>query len=197
MQYLHQLNVVYRDLKPENLLLDTEGHLHLTDFGLSKVLDDPNEVMHTFCGTPYYLAPEMLIGKKGYNRMVDWWSLGILIFEMITGQPPFYSNNMQQVYEKIVGSEYSWPQNSSPSKTSVDLVTGLLQRDPARRLGTARGSNEVQEHPFFARMDWEGALHKRISTGFTPRQVRKFAVSVCQVSLNICVTGVFSRRPGT
>jgi serine/threonine protein kinase len=174
LQYLHQLNVVYRDLKPENLLLDSQGHLHLTDFGLSKVLDGPDIVMHTFCGTPYYLAPEMLVGKKGYTHRVDWWSLGILIFEMLTGQPPFYSNNMQKVYEKIVGTEYTWPPDSDASEVAVDLVTGLLQRDPSRRLGTSQGgsrSPDIQSHPFFAKMDWQAALHKRISTGFMPKKV--------------------------
>jgi len=134
LKYLHQLNVVYRDMKPENLLLDAQGHLHLTDFGLSHLHSEkagPNALMHTFCGTPYYVAPEMLVGKKGYTRMVDWWSLGIVIFEMISGKPPFYSNNMQQVRMHLpvawaASSFYGNRCSRSTKRLSARSTNGLL-----------------------------------------------------------------------
>eukprot|EP01052_Picozoa_sp_SAG31_P010441 SAG31_NODE_572_length_13974_cov_28.935640_11_plen_130_part_00 len=108
--------MVYRDIKPENLLLDRQGHIHMTDFGLSKVQEKANEPLHTFCGTPYYLAPEMLVEKTGYGKEVDWWGLGILVFEMLSGQPPFYSNNMQRVYEKIVSAEIGPPPQADAAR---------------------------------------------------------------------------------
>lgn len=185
LQYLHQLHVVYRDLKPENLLLDGHGHLHLTDFGLSKVLDDSNVVMHTFCGTPYYVAPEMLISKSGYTQRVDWWSLGILVFELLTGQPPFHSNNMQKVYEKIVAGEYSWPQDCPASKLAVGFVTGLLEREPMKRLGTTQRELDVRKHSFFGKIDWNALSRKKISTGFTPRLVSLLSICLYHQLLNL------------
>merc|ERR1719510_1698357 len=98
--HLHSLDIIYRDLKPENILLHQSGHICLTDFGLSKDLDPMNLESHTFCGTPEYLAPEIL-QKQGHGKAVDWWSLGILCFELATGQPPFYHNNLHTMYRKI------------------------------------------------------------------------------------------------
>ena len=170
IEYLHAMNVVFRDLKPENILLDTLGHVHMTDFGLSKVMAHANEPLHTFCGTPYYLAPEMLVDKKGYGQPVDWWGLGILVFEMLSGQPPFYSNNMQRVYEKIVSAEIAWPAHANATPEVTSLVNQFLQRDPAKRLGTKTGAAEIKAHPFFAGLDWVALNNKQVTSGYVPRQ---------------------------
>jgi serine/threonine protein kinase len=171
LEYLHRLSVVYRDMKPENLLLDEEGHVHLTDFGLSKVQSHEDEPLHTFCGTPYYLAPEMLVAKgKGYGKSVDWWGLGILLFEMLAGQPPFYSNNMHRVYEKIVSADIVWPAHSPVSAQVVDLVNSFLQRDPTKRLGTRGDAEEVKAHPFFAGLDWGAISRRELFPGYRPRK---------------------------
>ena len=97
LECLHKNNIVYRDLKPENVLLDNEGHIRLTDFGLSKDCVGANQLTHTFCGTPEYLAPEVIHGA-GYGHAVDWWSLGTLLYEMLTGLPPFFNNNLHVMY---------------------------------------------------------------------------------------------------
>ena len=98
--HLHSLDIIYRDLKPENILLDHTGHICLTDFGLSKDLDPSNPEAHTFCGTPEYLAPEIVM-NLGHGKAVDWWSLGILLYELTVGIPPFYSQNVNEMYRKI------------------------------------------------------------------------------------------------
>ena len=118
--HLHSLDVIYRDLKPENILLDHSGHICLTDFGLSKDLGPSNEDAHTFCGTPEYLAPEIVM-NLGHGKAVDWWSLGILLYELTVGIPPFYSQNVNEMYRKIQEAPLLFPPNlSNPCK---DLVT--------------------------------------------------------------------------
>jgi len=163
---LHSLDVVYRDLKPENILLDQSGHICLTDFGLSKDLGPDNEDAHTFCGTPEYLAPEIVM-NLGHNKSVDWWSLGILLYELTVGIPPFYSQNVNEMYRKIQEAPLLFPPNlSNPCK---DLVAKLLDRDPKKRLGS--GSNDVkdiQAHYFFKNIDWEALYNKEIDPPYKP-----------------------------
>ena len=151
--HLHSLGIIYRDLKPENILLDSEGHLRITDFGLAKEEISDNNSAQTFCGTPEYLAPEILL-SKGHGRAVDWWSLGTLLYEMLSGLPPFYDQNLNAMYKKILHNELRFP--SFFSASSKDLLTKLLDRDPEKRLGSS--SDDVEDlkvHNFFSAIDWD------------------------------------------
>eukprot|EP01118_Nematostelium_gracile_P019396 TRINITY_DN897_c0_g3_i1.p1 TRINITY_DN897_c0_g3~~TRINITY_DN897_c0_g3_i1.p1 ORF type:complete len:441 (-),score=138.81 TRINITY_DN897_c0_g3_i1:612-1934(-) len=172
LEYLHNSGVIYRDLKPENILLTEDGHICMTDFGISKegLLAD-NDRTATFCGTPEYLAPEVLEGK-GYTKAVDWWSFGTLMFEMLTGLPPFYSQDVQQMYFKIMHAKLDLPDTDSDTKS---ILTGLLERDPNKRLAD---SNAIKAHPYFKTIDWEKLLRKEITPPFIPPVKDKADVSM-------------------
>jgi serum/glucocorticoid-regulated kinase 2 len=147
--YLHARGVVYRDLKPENLILDAKGHIRVTDFGLSKE-GVQGDTITSICGTPEYLAPEIL-RKRPYGVAVDWWSLGTLLFEMIAGLPPFYDKNRQVMYRRILEAPLEPPPFMSPE--ALDVCSKLLIREPTARLGY-RGADEIKAHPFFKCIDW-------------------------------------------
>lgn len=165
LEHLHSFNVVYRDLKPENILLDYTGHIALCDFGLCKLNMNANEKTNTFCGTPEYIAPELL-ESQGYTKTVDWWTLGVLLYEMMTGLPPFYDENVNTMYQRILTDPLNFPPDISSEARSV--MTGLLQRDPSKRLG-ANGAEEIKKHPFFAKyIDWNRLLTKRYPPPFKP-----------------------------
>jgi len=152
MAYLHGLRIIYRDLKPENLLLDADGHCKITDFGLSKQGIEDNISAKTMCGTPEYLAPE-IVEKKGHGRAVDWYSIGALTYEMLTGLPPYYTRDREKLFERIRRGELSYPSYITP--ISKDFLQLLLQRDPDKRLGGGPGSgDEVKNHRFFQNIDW-------------------------------------------
>lgn len=163
--HLHSVGIVYRDLKPENILLDSEGHICITDFGLSKEVQ-PDERTGTFCGTPEYLAPEVLKGQ-GHGMAVDWWSLGTLIYEMLIGLPPFYSQNINIMYQKILNGELRFP--SYVGADAQSLLEGLLTRDVDKRLGSgADGSARIKNHPFFKDIDWEKLEKKELPPPWKP-----------------------------
>lgn len=147
--YLHsECGVIYRDLKPENVILDEKGYIKLTDFGLSKQAESSN----TFCGTPEYVSPEMLDGT-GHDKSVDWWSLGILLYEMLAGIPPFYDNDHTTMFQNIKNADILWPNKKEHgfviSREASDLITKLLQRDRFKRLGAAGDAEEILSHKFF------------------------------------------------
>ena len=152
--YLHGLGIAHRDIKPENLLIDRNGHVKLTDFGFAKEI---SERSMSFCGTPEYMAPEMIL-KCGHNKAVDWWALGILLYEMLVGQSPFYSSSPYETYERILSGPVPYPK--SLSALAKSLLSQLLVRDPTLRLGSRRDAADVSSHDFFSRLQWE-ALEKR------------------------------------
>ena len=169
LECLHGFNVIYRDLKPENILLDYQGHIALCDFGLCKLDMKDEDRTNTFCGTPEYLAPELLMGK-GYNKTVDWWTLGVLLYEMLTGLPPFYDENTNEMYRKILSEPLHFPGPEIVPPAAKDLLTKLLNRKPEERLG-AGGSAEIKAHPFFHAIDWRKLLQRKYEPTFKPRVV--------------------------
>ncbi|KAF8331317.1 putative Serine/threonine-protein kinase gad8 [Cantharellus anzutake] len=164
LEHLHSFNVVYRDLKPENILLDFTGHIALCDFGLCKLNMSEDSKTNTFCGTPEYIAPELL-ESKGYTKTVDWWTLGVLIFEMLTGLPPFYDQDVNKMYQRILHDTLRFPDDMSTEARSI--IAALLKRDPTQRLGV-NGSNEIKKQPFFSKIDWHKLLAKKIQPPFKP-----------------------------
>lgn len=167
LEHLHNNDIVYRDLKPENILLDANGHIALCDFGLSKANLSTNGTTNTFCGTTEYLAPEVLLDDKGYTKMVDFWSLGVLVFEMCCGWSPFYAEDTQQMYKNIAFGKVRFPKDAL-SVEGRNFVKGLLNRNPRHRLGANGDALELKAHPFFHDIDWELMGAKKIQPPFKP-----------------------------
>ncbi|KAG6007086.1 hypothetical protein E4U21_006348 [Claviceps maximensis] len=164
LEYLHSKNIIYRDLKPENLLLDRHGHLKITDFGFAKKVPDKT---WTLCGTPDYLAPEV-VANKGYNKSVDWWSLGILIYEMLCGYTPFWdSGSPMRIYENILKGRVKYPPYINPD--AQNLLERLITADLTKRLGNLYGGpQDVKSHPWFAEVTWDRLARKDIDAPYTP-----------------------------
>ncbi|KAM7193536.1 Serine/threonine-protein kinase [Rhypophila sp. PSN 637] len=168
IQHLHENDIVYRDLKPENILLDANGHIALCDFGLSKANLTKNDTTNTFCGTTEYLAPEVLLDEAGYTKMVDFWSLGVLVFEMCCGWSPFYAEDTQQMYKNIAFGKVRFPRDTL-SLEGRNFVKGLLNRNPKHRLGATDDAEELKRHAFFADIDWDALSKKLITPPFKPQ----------------------------
>ncbi|KAK7426349.1 Serine/threonine-protein kinase [Neonectria magnoliae] len=168
IQHLHHSDIVYRDLKPENILLDANGHIALCDFGLSKANLTKNDTTNTFCGTTEYLAPEVLLDESGYTKMVDFWSLGVLVFEMCCGWSPFYAEDTQQMYKNIAFGKVRFPRDTL-SQEGRNFVKGLLNRNPKHRLGATDDAEELKRHAFFNDIDWTLLSKKLITPPFKPK----------------------------
>ena len=167
LQYLHDKDIIYRDLKPENILLDEKGYLRLADFGMAKKLEYSKKAL-SFCGTPEYLAPEIIKGE-GYDINIDWWSLGIIFFEMLCGFPPFYDDNLDKMYELIQNTEVIFPQNIYLSNEAKDIIGKLLKKNVKERLGYASGIVEIKNHPFFKGIDFQEIENKKVASPFVPK----------------------------
>ncbi|EYB94323.1 hypothetical protein Y032_0173g420 [Ancylostoma ceylanicum] len=163
LEYIHGKNIVYRDLKPENLMLCRDGHIKMADFGFAKELRDRT---YTLCGTPEYLAPESL-ANKGHNKAVDWWALGILIYEMMAGRPPFRGNNTSEIYDSIMEHKLKFPR--SFNLVAKDIVKKLLEIDRTLRLGCMKnGVRDVLDHKWFQKIDWEDLRQLKVEPPIIP-----------------------------
>uniref|UniRef100_A0A667ZXD4 protein kinase C n=1 Tax=Myripristis murdjan TaxID=586833 RepID=A0A667ZXD4_9TELE len=166
LQFLHDHKIVYRDLKLDNLLLDTEGFVKIADFGLCKEGMGYGDRTSTFCGTPEFLAPEVLTDTS-YTRAVDWWGLGVLIYEMLVGESPFPGDDEEEVFDSIVNDEVRYPRFLSTE--AIGIMRRLLRRNPERRLGSGeKDAEDVKKQPFFRGMDWEALLQRKIPPPFVP-----------------------------
>jgi len=166
LDYLHKNNMVYRDLKPENILLDSKGHIKITDFGLSKILNSSKDKAFTICGTPQYLAPEVFI-NQGYDKNVDWWSLGCLIYEMLTGRLPFSIKRGNRINLDIYKQKLKFPRYLN--EDAIDLISKLLVFEPKKRLGYGKdGTENIKNHPFFEEINWDDIWNKKIVPPFKP-----------------------------
>ena len=166
LDFLHQNNMIYRDLKPENILLDSQGHVKLTDFGLSKIFENEDDKAYTVCGTPQYLAPEILL-RKGYDKAVDWWSLGCVLYEMLYGRLPFKFKKGQKISLNIYKEEIAF--DKKISEEAKDLIINLLIFDPKSRLGSGvDGGEKIKNHNFFKGVNWKDVWDRKLEPPFVP-----------------------------
>jgi len=160
LEYLHQKNIIYRDLKLDNILLTVDGHVKITDYGLCKENMDVNTTTNTFCGTPEFMAPELLRGQP-YTRAVDWWTYGILTYEMLVRGAPFKGSDDEELFRNIMETQPFYPQHMG--REAIQLTSLLLMKDPKKRLGASKAdAKEVKSHPYFKNVDWQAMLEKRV-----------------------------------
>lgn len=169
--YLHMKGIVHRDLKLENILIDQDGYIKIIDYGLAKMLGE-NQETTSFCGTPEYLAPEM-VNQSGHDRGVDWWALGILVYEMLIGVTPFFNRNKNMLLSKIKTAKVVFPDRNKYkieySDQIVDLICKLLEKDKSKRLGTKDDFVEILSHPIFKDIDIEKLEAQSIEPPFKPQ----------------------------
>ncbi|XP_026318849.1 ribosomal protein S6 kinase 2 beta isoform X2 [Hyposmocoma kahamanoa] len=165
LEHVHKLGIIYRDLKPENILLDADGHIALTDFGLSK-LPPSSDKAYSFCGTVEYMAPEV-VNRRGHTFAADWWSFGVLMFEMLTGNLPFHGSTRHETMTQILKAKLGMPSNLSEEAQS--LLRALFKRNPQNRLGAGpNGIEDIKSHEFFASIEWDALLRKEVVPPFRP-----------------------------
>ena len=164
-EYIHSKNIIYRDLKPENILITKSGYLKLTDFGFAKYLD--NDKTYTLCGTPEYLAPEIIL-NKGHGKPVDWWTMGILLYEMLIGIDPFSDDDPMAIYQKIVKGKIHFPKDID--KNAKSLIKHLLNGDTTKRFGCLKnGVKDIATHRFFDKFDWRNFVYRKMAPPYIPK----------------------------
>ena len=164
-EYIHSKNIIYRDLKPENILITKSGYLKLTDFGFAKYLD--NDKTYTLCGTPEYLAPEIIL-NKGHGKPVDWWTMGILLYEMLVGIDPFSDDDPMAIYQKIVKGKIHFPKDID--KNAKSLIKHLLNGDTTKRFGCLKnGVKDIATHRFFDKFNWRNFVYRKMAPPFIPK----------------------------
>ena len=166
LEYLHTHGIVYRDIKPDNILIDEDGYLKLADFGMAKMLKD-QEKAFSLCGTPEYFSPE-IITREGHNKAADWWSYGILLYEMLFGMPPFYSKNTEKMFDLITKAELKFPKKIEVSEDAKDLIKKLLIKNQDLRLGSEGGFETIKKHSFFKGFDFKALEEKKLEAPFIP-----------------------------
>ena len=167
LNHLHSVGIIYRDLKPENILLDSSGHIAVTDFGLCK--EGVEEKAFSFCGTVEYMAPEV-VNRRGHDFSADWWSFGVLMYEMLTGRLPFQGEDRKQTMNQILKAKLGMPTFLSPEAQS--LLRALFKRNPTNRLGSGpNGIEDIKAHTFFSSIDWDQLVKKSVSPPFQPTVV--------------------------
>ena len=163
-EYLHSKNIIYRDLKPENILITKSGYLKLTDFGFAKFLDGGKT--YTLCGTPEYLAPEIIM-NKGHGKPVDWWTMGVLLYEMLVGIDPFNDEDPMMIYQKIIKGKIYYP--NSMDRDAKSLIKHLLTEDTTKRFGCLRnGVKDIVNHRFFNDFDWKEFVFMKMTPPYVP-----------------------------
>jgi serine/threonine protein kinase len=167
LEYFHTKNIIYRDLKPENVMMETNGYLKLVDFGICKKLEGSDDKTSTFIGTPEYLSPEVILGK-GYGLASDWWALGIFACELLTGKPAFYApgENQHTMWGRIVKQQYQLPNNFSLE--CKDFISKLLEKKPESRMCNTPKTGMINAHPWFKDFDWAGLMAADLKAPIVP-----------------------------